>query len=215
MVMKYFWRAALSAEVSTEITGLLRAWGAGDTGALERLIPRVYNDLRRAARRHMRNERPGNTLESTALVHEAFLRLVDVQRADWKDRAHFFAVASQMMRRILVDAARARLSAKRGGDLQREEHSGAPDLDQIPDLSSRRDGELLAIHEALDALVRIDARKARVIELRFFGGMSVDETAVVLAVSPQTVMRDWKLAKAWLTRELKKKGLGSKRLPGN
>jgi len=163
----------------------------------------------------MRNERPGNTLESTALVHEAFLRLVDVQRADWKDRAHFFAVASQMMRRILVDAARARLSAKRGGDLQREEHSGAPDLDQIPDLSSRRDGELLAIHEALDALVRIDARKARVIELRFFGGMSVDETAVVLAVSPQTVMRDWKLAKAWLTRELKKKGLGSKRLPGN
>ena len=114
-----------------------------------------------------------------------------------------------------IKAARARLSAKRGGHLQREEHSGAPDLDQIPDLSSRRDGELVAIHEALDGLVRIDARKARVIELRFFGGMSVDETAVVLAVSPQTVMRDWKLAKAWLTRELKKKGLGSNRLPGN
>jgi len=215
MVMKYFWGAAMSPEASREITGLLRAWGAGDADALERLIPRIYNDLRRAARRYMRNERPGNTLESAALVNEVFLRLVDVHGADWKDRAHFFAVASQMMRRILVDAARARLSAKRGGDLQREEHSGAPDLDQIPDLSSRRDGELLAIHEALDALVRIDARKARVIELRFFGGMSVDETAVVLAVSPQTVMRDWKLAKAWLTRELKKKGLGSKRLPGN
>ena len=202
----------MAPEGSREITGLLRAWGAGDADALERLIPRIYNDLRRAARRYMRNERPGNTLESTALVHEAFLRLVDVQRADWKDRAHFFAVASQMMRRILVDSARARLSAKRGGHLQREEHSDAPDLDQIPDLSSRRDGELVAIHEALDGLVRIDARKARVIELRFFGGMSVDETAVVLAVSPQTVMRDWKLAKAWLTRELKKNGLGSNRL---
>jgi RNA polymerase sigma factor (TIGR02999 family) len=203
----------MSPEVSREITGLLRAWGAGDSGALDRLIPRIYNDLRRAARRHMRNERPGNTLESTALVHEAFLRLVDVRGADWKDRAHFFAVASQMMRRILVDAARARLAAKRGGHLQREEHSEAPDLDQIPDLSSDRDSELVAIHEALDGLAQIDARKARVIELRFFGGMSVDETAVVLAVSPQTVMRDWKLAKAWLTRELKKKGFGSNRLP--
>jgi RNA polymerase sigma factor (TIGR02999 family) len=143
----------------------------------------------------MRNERQGNTLESTALVHEAFLRLVDVHRADWKDRAHFFAVASQMMRRILVDSARARLSSKRGGHLQRQEHSDAPDLDQIPDLSSRRDGELVAIHEALAGLIRIDVRKARVIELRFFGGMSVDEAAVVLAVSAQTVMRGWKLAK--------------------
>jgi RNA polymerase sigma factor (TIGR02999 family) len=205
----------MAPEVPREITGLLRAWGAGDAGALERLIPRIYNDLRRAARGYMRNERPGNTLESTALVHEAFLRLVDVQKADWKDRAHFFAVASQMMRRILVDSARARLSAKRGGRLQREEHSDAPDLDQIPDLSSRRDSELLAIHEALDGLARIDARKARVIELRFFGGMSVEETAMVLAVSPQTVLRDWKLAKAWLTRELKKNGFGSNRLPGN
>jgi len=201
--------------VSREITGLLRAWGAGDSGALERLIPFIYDDLRRAARRYMRNERPGNTLESGALVNEAFLRLVDVRGADWKDRAHFFAVASQMMRRILVDAARARLSAKRGGQRQREEHSDAPDLDQIPDLSSRRDGELVAIHEALNGLVQLDARKARVIELRFFGGMSVDETAVVLGVSPQTVMRDWKLAKAWLTRELKKNGPGSNRLPGN
>src|SRR6185369_14635288 len=138
MVMKYFWRAAMSPEASREITGLLRAWGAGDTNALERLIPRVYNDLRRAARRYMRNERPGNTLESTAHVHEAFLRMVDVRNADWKDRAHFFAVASQMMRRILVDSARARLSAKRGGRLQRDEHSDALDFDQIPDLSSRR-----------------------------------------------------------------------------
>ena len=204
----------MQPEVSREITGLLRAWAGGDADALAQLIPRIYNDLRRAARRHMRKERPDNTLESTALVHEAFLRLVNVQVTDWKDRAHFFAVASQMMRRILVDAARARLSSKRGGDLQREEHSSAPDLDQIPDLSSRRDGELVAIHEALEDLVRIDARKARVIELRFFGGLSVDETAVVLGVSPQTVMRDWKLAKAWLTREMKRNGLGSSRRSG-
>jgi RNA polymerase sigma-70 factor, ECF subfamily len=197
-------------EASREITGLLRAWGAGDAEAMERLIPYIYTDLRRAARRYMRNERPGNTLQSTALVHEAFLRLVDVHRADWKDRAHFFAVASQMMRRILIDSARARLTAKRGGHQQREEHSDAPDFEQIPDLSSTRDCALVAINEALDELAGIDARKARVIELRFFGGMSVDETAVVLAVSPQTVMRDWKLAKAWLTRELKKKGLGAR-----
>jgi RNA polymerase sigma-70 factor, ECF subfamily len=205
----------MAAEVAGEITGLLRAWGAGDADALDRLIPHIYNDLRRAARRYMRNERPGNTLESAALVHEAFLRLTDIHRADWKDRAHFFAVASQIMRRILVDSARARLSAKRGGHVKDEQHSDAPDLDRIPDLSSRRDAELVAIHEALDSLVRTDARKARVIELRFFGGLSVDEAAVVLAVSPQTVMRDWKLAKAWLTRELKKQGFGAKRAPGN
>ena len=205
----------MAPEVSEKITGLLRAWSGGDAAALERLIPHIYDDLHRAARRYMHHERPGNTLQSTALVHEAFLRLVDLQKVDWKDRAHFFAVASQMMRRILVDSARARLSAKRGGQLKCEEHSDAPDLDQLPDLSSRRDGELVAIHEALDDLVRVDARKSRVIELRFFGGMSVDETALVLAISPQTVMRDWKLAKAWLTRELKKKGFGSNRRPGN
>jgi len=198
----------MSPEGSNEVTVLLRAWGAGDAEALDRLIPYIYDDLRRAARRYMRNERAGNTLESKALVHEAFLRLVDFHGADWKDRAHFFAVASQIMRRILVDSARARLSARRGGHLQREDHSDAPDLDQLPDLSSHRDGELVAIHEALHDLAVIDARKARVIELRFFGGMSVDETAVVLTVSPQTVMRDWKLAKAWLTRELKK-GFGA------
>jgi len=196
---------------SRQITGLLRAWGAGDAGALEELIPRIYDDLRRTARRHMRNERPGNTLESRALVHEAFLRLVGVHGADWKDRTHFFAVASQMMRRILVDAARARVSGKRGGHLQREEHSDAPDLDRIPDLSSSRDAELVAIHDALDALARTDIRKARVVELRFFGGLSVDESADVLAVSPQTVMRDWKLAKAWLTREMKRNEPGANR----
>ena len=198
----------MAAEASAEITGLLRAWGLGDASALERLIPHIYDDLRRAARRYIRNERPGNTLQATALVHEAFLRLVDVQTIDWKDRAHFFAVASQIMRRILVDSARARLSEKRGGQLQGEEHSNAPDLDKVPDLSSGRDGELVAIHDALDDLARIDARKARVIELRFFGGLSVEEAAAVLSVSPQTIMRDWKLAKAWLTRELKTRGAG-------
>jgi RNA polymerase sigma factor (TIGR02999 family) len=201
----------MAQEGSREITGLLRAWGAGDGDALAQLIPQIYNDLRRAARRHIRNERPGNTLESRALVHEAFLRLVGVHRCDWKDRAHFFAVASQMMRRILVDAARARVSEKRGGHLQREKHSDAPDLDRIPDLSSSLDAELVAIHDALDALARIDIRKARVVELRFFGGLSVDESAEVLAVSPQTVMRDWKLAKAWLTREMTRNDPGANR----
>ena len=201
----------MAPEGSTEITRLLRAWGAGDPEALAQLIPHIYNDLRRAARGHIRNERPGNTLESRALVHEAFLRLIGVHGCDWKDRAHFFAVASQMMRRILVDAARARVSAKRGGHLQREEHSDAPDLDRIPDLSSSRDAELVAIHDALGALAGIDIRKARVVELRFFGGLSVEESAEVLAVSPQTVMRDWKLAKAWLTREMKRNAPGSNR----
>ena len=201
----------MTADASGEITVLLKAWGAGDAAALERLIPRVYDELRRAARRYMRHERAANTLQTTALVNEAYLRLVDVDKADWRDRAHFFAVASQTMRRILVDAARARLSKKRGGHFRREEHCSAPNLDEIPDLSSARDRELVAIDEALEALARMDERKARNIELRFFGGMSVEETAAVLEVSPQTVMRDWKLAKAWLSRELKRKGMGSGR----
>jgi len=187
---------------SPEITGLLKAWAGGDAAALDQLTPLVYEELRRLARRYMRNERAGNTLQTTALVNEAYLRLVDAKRVGWQDRAHFFAVSAQMMRRILVDAARARGSAKRGGQVKRVNHSAAFNLDEIPDVSTGRDRELVAIDDALNTLAEMDPRKARVIELRFFGGLSVEETAEILKISSQTVMRDWKLAKAWLTREL-------------
>jgi len=152
----------------------------------------------------MRREHPGNTLQTTALVNEVYLRLVDVGGVDWKDRAHFFAVSTRIMRHILVDAARARASAKRGGQMQKVAHSSTVNLDEIADVSSQRGNELIAVDDALAVFAQIDPRKANVVELRFFGGLSVDETAEVLAVSPQTVMRDWKLAKAWLMRELEK-----------
>jgi RNA polymerase sigma factor (TIGR02999 family) len=190
---------------STEITGLLKAWGAGDQSALCRLTPLIYDELHRNAKRYMRRERTGNTLQTTALVNEVYLKLVDAGGVDWKDRAHFFALSAQMMRRILIDAARARASAKRGGQIQKVTHSSAVNLDEIADASSKRGDELIAIDDALTALAQIDARKARVVDLRFFGGLSVDEAAEALAVSPQTVLRDWKLAKAWLMRELKKR----------
>jgi RNA polymerase sigma-70 factor, ECF subfamily len=192
------------APKSPEITVLLRAWNRGDTAALNQLTPLVYEELRRLARRYMRNERLGNSLQTTALVNEAYLRLVDAQRVGWQDRVHFFAVSAQIMRRILVDAARARASAKRGGQVKRVNHSSAFNLDEIPDVSSGRDRELVAIDDALKTLAEMDPRKARVIEMRFFGGLSVEETAEVLKISPQSVMRDWKLAKAWLMRELAK-----------
>jgi RNA polymerase sigma factor (TIGR02999 family) len=189
---------------SSEITVLLKAWASGDAAALDQLTPLVYDELRRLARRYMRNERAGNTLQTTALVNEAYMRLVDAKRVAWQDRVHFFAVSAQMMRRILVDAARAKGSAKRGGQVKRVNHSAAFNLDEIPDVSTGRDRELVAIDDALNTLAEMDPRKARVIELRFFGGLSVEETAEVLKISPQSVMRDWKLAKAWLTRELSK-----------
>lgn len=187
---------------SVEITGLLKAWDAGDQAALDRLVTLVYTELRRMARRHMRNERAGNTLQTTALVNEAYLRLVDAKNAGWNDRLHFFAVSAQVMRRILVDAARARASGKRGGQFKRAGHSTAFNLDELPDLGSKRAEELTALDDALNALAQFDARKAKVIELRFFGGLSVEETAEALRISPPSVMRDWKLAKAWLMREL-------------
>src|SRR5260370_14116482 len=187
---------------SPEITVLLRAWNRGDAAALNQLTPLVYEELRRLARRYMRNERLGNTLQTTALVNEAYLRLVDAKSVGWQHRVHFFAVSAQIMRRILVDAARARGSAKRGGQVKRINHSSAFNLDEIPDVSSGRDRELVAIDDALKTLAEMDPRKSRVIELRFLGGLSVDETAEVLKISPQSVMRDWKLAKAWLMREL-------------
>jgi len=180
----------------TETTRLLRAWQQGDPAALELLTPRVYEELRRRARVYMKNERRGHTIQATALVHEVYLRLIDVTSVNWQDRAHFFAVAATMMRRILVDAARARASVKRGGDLQ------PVNLDEIPDAGFNHASQLLAVDCALEELAKMDTRKAQVIEMRFFGGLSVEETAEVLKISPQSVMRDWKLAKAWLMREL-------------
>jgi len=192
----------MNSPESPEITGLLKAWGGGDQAALDRLVPLVYAELHRMARRYMRNERAGNTLQATALVNQAYLRLIDGKNAGWNDRVHFFAVSAALMRRILVDAARARASGKRGGQFKRAGHSTEFNLDEIPDLGSKRAVELTALDDALNALAQFDARKAKVIELRFFGGLSVDETAEALGISAQSVMRDWKLAKAWLMREL-------------
>ena len=189
---------------SVEVTGLLKAWSQGDASALDRLTPLLYEELRRLAHAYMRQERAGNTLQTTALVNEAYLRLVDVKTVAWQDRAHFLAVAARAMRRVLVDAARARASLKRGGDKDRVEHSTAIDFDQFPAASANRATEVCRLDDALDALMRIDVRRAHVIELRFFGGLSVEETADVLEVSPQTVMRDWRIARAWLARELQR-----------
>jgi RNA polymerase sigma factor (TIGR02999 family) len=190
------------ASGSAAITSLLKAWGGGDRSALDRLTSLVYDDLKRVARRYARQERAGHTLQGTALVNEAYLRLVDVAGVDWRDRHHFFAVAARMMRRILIDAARAHGAQKRGGGAEFEDHS-AIDFDQFTAAASERAREFCALDDALTALSQLDPRRASVIELRFFGGLSVEETAEVLQVSPQTVMRDWKLARAWLTAQLR------------
>ncbi|HZT37962.1 MAG TPA: ECF-type sigma factor [Bryobacteraceae bacterium] len=177
------------------VTTLLKAWGQGDRSALDRLIPLVYSELHRRAQNYLARERCDHTLQPTALVHEAFLRLIEAEGVRWQDRAHFFAISAQIMRRILVDSARARRAEKRAGQDCRI--TLADDIATI-----ERDQELVRLDDALDALARLDERKARVIELRFFGGLSVEEAAEVLSVSPQSVHRDWKLAKAWLSREL-------------
>jgi RNA polymerase sigma factor (TIGR02999 family) len=187
---------------SAEITTLLKAWSNGDRSALDRLTPLIYDELRQLAHRYMRHERAGQTLQTTALVNEAYLRLVDVRGVDWQDRIHFLAVAARIMRRILVDAARRRTSAKRGGGTVRVDHSTPVDIDQLAATAFERARELCALDDALQTLVRIDARRAQVIELRFFGGLTVEETAEVLKISPQSVMRDWNVARAWLAREL-------------
>jgi RNA polymerase sigma factor (TIGR02999 family) len=189
----------MNAAASYEITGLLRAWEKGEPAALDHLIPHVYRELKRLARRH-RHSGECETLQTTALVHEAYIRLVDMSSVRWQDRAHFYAVSARIMRAILVDAARVRGSQKRGGLLQRAD----VDLDQIPDMGSGRAEEILAVHEALERLAEMDPRQAQVVEMRFFVGLSVDETAEVLKVSPQSVLRDWKLAKAWLRREIRR-----------
>jgi RNA polymerase sigma-70 factor (ECF subfamily) len=181
---------------SHEITQLLRAWGAGDEQALEKLMPLVHQQLRRVARYYMARERSGHVLQASALVNEAYLRLFDCRQLNWRDRAHFFAVCAQLMRRILIDIARAKHYQKRGG--------GAPhvSLDEALGLKEPLNVEILRLNSALDSLGALDPRKGRVVELRFFSGLSVEETAEVLRVSRETVARDWRVAKAWLLREL-------------
>jgi RNA polymerase sigma factor (TIGR02999 family) len=192
------------ASETGDITILLRAWRKGDRSAFDRLTPLLYGELRHLAYRFMQQERAEHTLQATALVNEAYLRLVDIKAVDWQDRAHFMAVASQTMRRVLVDAARARAAGKRGGGMERLDGGACGvDLDGMPAPETDRAREVCALDEALDALARMDPRRARVIELRFFGGLTVEETAEVLQISPQSVMRDWKLARAWLMRELR------------
>ena len=178
-----------------DVSQLLRAWSDGDQGALERLTPIVYKELHRLARHYMKGERPGHVLQTTALVNEAYMRLVDYKRMQWQNRAHFFAVSAQLMRRILVEHAR-RQNLKRGGDVQHVS------LDEASVVGGDRAADLVVLDAAMDALARLDPRKVQVVEMRFFGGLSVEETAEVLKVSPVTVMRDWSTAKAWLYREL-------------
>ena len=181
------------------ISKLLRSWSDGDQGALEKLAPIVYDELRRLARRYMKRERPGHSLQATALVNEAYMRLVDYQRMQWQNRAHFFAVSTQLMRRILVEHAR-RHNLKRGGGVQHISLEEAAVMGG--DRGCPPGPDLVALDDALNALARLDARKVQVVEMRFFSGLSVEETAEVLKVSPVTVMRDWSTAKAWLYREL-------------
>jgi RNA polymerase sigma-70 factor (ECF subfamily) len=182
----------------SETTQLLLAWADGDGRALEALTPRVYRELRRLAAAFMKGEREGRTLEPTALVHEVYLRLIDVQNVPRHGKAHFFAMCAQIMRRILVDAARKRASGKHGGGLGRIE------LTEVPDLCVRKDRDLLALNDALDQLKESDPRKAQIVELRYFGGLTVEETAAVLDVSEGTVTRDWRRARGWLLAEIGK-----------
>jgi RNA polymerase sigma factor (TIGR02999 family) len=178
------------------VTQLLKAWGQGDERALEQLAPLVENELHRLARKYMRRERPGQTLQTTALVNEVYLRLIDIQQVSWQNRAHFFAVSARMMRRILTDFARSRQYLKRGGGAVQVSWDEALAASQEPDT------DIVALDNALNQLALLDPRKAQVVEMRFFGGLSVEETAEVLKISQQTVLRDWKFAKSWLLRAL-------------
>ena len=189
-------KAAQSGEAAvSDISSLLHAWSEGDQNALERLTPVVYDELHRLARRYMRRERPGHSLQTTALVNEAYMRLLDYKRIEWQDRAHFFAISAQLMRRILVEHAR-RHNLKRGG--------GVPhvSLEEAAVVGGGRAADMVALDDAMNALARVDPRKVQVVEMRFFGGLSVEETAEVLKVSAVTVKRDWSTAKLWLYREL-------------
>ena len=183
-----------------EITGLLKAWSNGDQSALEQLTPLVHSELHRLARRYLSKESPGHTLQATALVNEAYMRLIDWRNVEWQNRAHFFGVSARLMRHILVDYARQRRSHKRGG--------GAVEvsLDQAAVISRERAADFVALDDALTSLAAFDERKSRIVELRFFGGLSIEETAEVLKISAATVKREWSLAQAWLYRELRKQG---------
>jgi RNA polymerase sigma-70 factor, ECF subfamily len=185
----------MKTPAQAEVTQLLLDWSNGDQAALDKLVPLVYEELRRLARHYMQRETPGHTLQTTALVNEAYLRLVD-QTVPWQNRAHFFAIAAQMMRRILVDHARGHARQKRGGGAIK-----VP-LDEAAIMPQEQASELVALDEALTRLTAIDPRRGRVVELRFYGGLSIEETANVLKISPNTVMRDWNLAKAWLFKEI-------------
>jgi RNA polymerase sigma factor (TIGR02999 family) len=180
------------------VTALLRAWSAGEPQALEELMPLVARELKRLARRYMAGERRDHTLQPTALINEAYVRLVDLRQMRWQDRAHFFAMSARLMRRILVDYARARAYGKRGGGAQKVT------LGEALQVSAGRSADVVAVDEALTAFAQVDQRKAHVVELRYFGGLTVEETAHALGISPETVLRDWKVAKLWLLRELKR-----------
>ena len=186
----------MATPAEPDVTQLLKAWGDGDEAALTQLTPLVYDELHRMAKRCMAREQPGHTLQTSALVNEAYLRLVDVQQVNWQNRAHFFAISARMMRRILTDFARSRHYQKRGGDARHVT------FDDALVVSTQPDANIVAIDEALGRLTVLDARKGQVVELRFFGGLSVEETAEVMKISPETVMRDWRFAKLWLRRAL-------------
>ena len=185
---------------STDVTILLQAWGRGDRAALDRLTERLYDELRRMAKRFMQKERSGHTLQTTALINEVYLRLVDFQRLEWQQRAQFFALSAQIMRHILVDAARARRAHKRGGGAIQVS------LDEALEVSPENDESFLVLNDALEALSQVAPRQAKVVELRYFGGMSEEETAEVMKTSPRTVSRDWQFARAWLMRQLSRSG---------
>lgn len=190
----------MSPSSHEEITGLLRAWSQGDRAALEKLTPLIYGELRRRASRYMQRERRDHLLQTTAVVHEAYLRLMDQRRVSWRNRAHFYGIAAELMRRVLVDFARAQYNAKRGGREIR-----VP-LDEAAVAAEQRGVDVVALDDALKALAAVAPRQSRVVELRFFGGLDVEKTAQVLGVSPATVRHDWSLARAWLYRELGKHG---------
>jgi RNA polymerase sigma factor (TIGR02999 family) len=196
--MRALLRIEMRESPSQEVTRLLLAWRQGKQDALDELIPIVYEQLRQQAHRSLQREQKGHSLQTTALINETFLRLVDCDKVSWKNRAHFFAITAKMMRHVLVDYARSRRSQKRGGGLEKTT------LDQKLTFSIARNSDLVALDDALNELELIDQRRSRVVELRFFGGLSIEETAEVLGVSPDTVVRDWRLAKVWLAREVKK-----------
>ena len=189
------------ASDSDNVTRLLIVWGDGNQQALEALVPLIYKELRNLAHNFLYRERPGHTLQTTALVHEAYLKLIDQNDARWQNRAHFFAIAAQAMRRILIDSARKHAAAKRGGP------QAELSLDEVADIALEPDINLLKLDEALNELAKIDPRQSRIVELRYFGGLTIEETAEVISVSPATVKREWMMARAWLHQEITERGL--------